>query len=137
LTTPRDEQRASLSQGQAALFAALADVTPIGIVEYLGDGDPRAIAQITASVGAERRAVLAHVDALRAHGVLDSHHDTAFTRYDVKDVRILQLLALADEIISTRESRPSEWLSEDPVDTTGWDRCDARLAVGDSAEACD
>ncbi len=102
MTTPGDEQRALLSEGQAALFASLADATPIGIIRYLGEGDPRAVAQITASIGVDRSAVLEHVDALRNNGVLDSHHDTAFTRYDVKDARVFQLLELATEILAAR-----------------------------------
>jgi DNA-binding transcriptional ArsR family regulator len=98
MTTPGDEPHTSSSEGQAALFASLADVTSLAIIRYLGDGDPRTVTQITASTGAERRAVLMQVDELRHRGMLVAHHGTAFTRYAVKDIRILQLLELATEM---------------------------------------
>lgn len=110
-----DEQHASHADGQAALFALLADVTPIGILRYLGDGDPQTVAQLTATSVADRPAVLEHVDALRHHGVLDSHEDTAFTRYDVRDARVLQLLELASEILSTRDSLSGQRLADPSV----------------------
>jgi DNA-binding transcriptional ArsR family regulator len=115
LRKPGDEQHASLSDGQAALFASLADATTLGIIRYLGDGDPQTVAMLTATTGAGRRAVLAHVDELERDGVLDSHDDTAFTRYDVKDPRILQLLELASEIVATRESLSRQRLPDPSV----------------------
>jgi DNA-binding transcriptional ArsR family regulator len=99
---PADEQPAPLSDGQAALFASLASATPIGIAGYLGDGEARTVAQITLSTGADRRTVQKHLEALRRRGVLDAHDDSAFTRYSVKDIRILQLLELASEIVAAR-----------------------------------
>jgi DNA-binding transcriptional ArsR family regulator len=99
---PADEQPAPLADGQAALFASLASATPIGIAGYLGDGEARTVAQITLSTGADRRTVQKHLEALRRRGVLDAHDDSAFTRYSVKDIRILQLLELASEIVAAR-----------------------------------
>jgi DNA-binding transcriptional ArsR family regulator len=118
-TTPGDEQQASLSDAQADLFASLGDVTRIGIIRCLGDGGPHPIAQIGAGVGGDWRTVREHVDALQRRGVLGSHHDSAFTRYDVKDRRIFQLLELASEIMDSRGIRSEDWVPDRPMTGDG------------------
>jgi hypothetical protein len=102
VTTPGDEQPDSLAEGQAALFASMADARLVGIIRYLGDGERRTLAQIAVSVGADRLAVRDRIATLRGRGLLAAHYDTAFTRYSVRDIRILQLLELATELVATK-----------------------------------
>jgi DNA-binding transcriptional ArsR family regulator len=117
VTTARDEQRASHADAQAALFASLADARRVGIIRRLGDGDRCAIAQIAAGIGADWGTANEHVRALQRRGVLGAHDDGSFTRYDVKDTRIQQLMELAAEIMSAREVRLEGLLPDPPAMT--------------------
>ena len=69
----RSDQAARKLAGAAPVFAALGDVTRLGVVARLCQEGPQSIAHLSEGAGVTRQAVTKHLEALSAAGLVRDH----------------------------------------------------------------
>lgn len=94
---------------QAAVFAALGDVTRLSLLMKLGDGRTRSIASLSVDAGITRQAVSQHLRVLERAGLVRSAREGRENRFAVRP----EMVAVARDYL-------------DQV-SAGWDEALARL----------
>lgn len=83
---------------QADLFRALGHPTRVQLLEVLGDGE-WAFGELRRAVALESGSTAQHLAVLRRHGLVQTRKDGTSLRCRVADVRTLELLAVAWEVL--------------------------------------
>lgn len=84
---------------KAKLFRGFADPSRLAIVEALCAG-PRTVGEIVQATGLSQPNVSNHLSCLRDCGLVASEQEGRYTRYQLSDPRVAELLALADELLA-------------------------------------
>jgi DNA-binding transcriptional ArsR family regulator len=96
---------------KAQLFKTLGHPARIRILEVLSDG-PRSVSALQPDVGIESSHLSQQLAVLRRAGVVDSDRDGSSVIYTIADPQILDLLAVAKEILTTSLTGTQELLSD-------------------------
>ena len=81
----------------AKFFRAMGDPTRLVLLEYLLDGE-RTVSECVERVGLAQSRVSSHLACLADCGYATMRRDGRFTRYQVSDPRVADLIALARSI---------------------------------------
>lgn len=84
---------------QAKLFRGFADPSRLAILTALQDG-PRLVRDIVEITGLSQSNVSNHLGCLRDCGLVTATQQGRFVSYQLSDVRVAQLLRLADELLA-------------------------------------
>ncbi len=95
-TEPPPEQRLAVT---AKFFHGLSDLTRLGIVELLLEGEKN-VSELVAILGQPQSRVSNHLACLRWCGFVDSRREGKFIYYRVSDPRVRQILELARGVIA-------------------------------------
>ncbi|MFT5026186.1 MAG: DNA-binding transcriptional ArsR family regulator [Ilumatobacter sp.] len=85
---------------KAQFFKTLGHPARIRILEVLSDG-PRSVSALQPDVGIESSHLSQQLGVLRRAGVVESDRDGSSVIYTIADPQILDLLAVAKEILTT------------------------------------
>lgn len=96
---------------KAQLFKTLGHPARIRILEVLSDG-PRSVSALQPDVGIEASHLSQQLSVLRRAGVVESDRDGSSVIYAIADPQILDLLAIAKEILTTSLTGTQELLSD-------------------------
>lgn len=96
---------------KAQLFKTLGHPARIRILELLSDG-PRSVSALQPDVGIEASHLSQQLSVLRRAGVVESDRDGSSVIYAIADPQILDLLAIAKEILTTSLTGTQELLSD-------------------------
>jgi DNA-binding transcriptional ArsR family regulator len=96
---------------KAQLFKTLGHPARIRILEVLSDG-PRSVSALQPDVGIESSHLSQQLAVLRRAGVVESDRDGSSVIYTIADPQILDLLAVAKEILTTALTGAQELLSD-------------------------
>ncbi|WP_395161385.1 ArsR/SmtB family transcription factor [Ilumatobacter sp.] len=96
---------------KAQLFKTLGHPARIRILELLSDG-PRSVSALQPDVGIESSHLSQQLSVLRRAGVVESDRDGSSVIYAIADPQILDLLAIAKEILTTSLTGTQELLSD-------------------------
>lgn len=96
---------------KAQLFKTLGHPARIRILEVLSDG-PRSVSALQPDVGIESSHLSQQLAILRRAGVVESDRDGSLVIYAIADPQILDLLAVAKEILTTSLTGTQELLSD-------------------------
>ncbi len=101
---------------QAKLFRGFADSSRLSSLETLRDGECT-VSELVQSTGLTQPNVSNHLSCLRDCGLVSLRQQGRFAYYSLRDERVAQLLALADELLAdvargvyecTRYTAPAE-----------------------------
>ncbi len=84
---------------QAKLFRGFADPSRLSILEALRAG-PLSVGEIVQATGLTQSNVSNHLSCLRDCGLVAAQQRGRFVHYNLSDVRVGQLLRLADELLA-------------------------------------
>lgn len=96
---------------KAQLFKTLGHPARIRILELLSDG-PCSVSALQPDVGIEASHLSQQLSVLRRAGVVESDRDGSSVIYAIADPQILDLLAIAKEILTTSLTGTQELLSD-------------------------
>jgi ArsR family transcriptional regulator len=96
---------------KAQLFRVLGHPLRIRILELLRDGE-RTVGDLQAELELDSSGTSQHLAALRQQGVLDSRRAGTSVYYRIRDPRVSQLLALANQILTSALSDSHALLSD-------------------------
>lgn len=96
---------------KAELFKTLGHPARIRILEVLSDG-PRSVSELQPDVGIEASHLSQQLAVLRRAGVVRSVRDGASMIYSISDPKIMELLAVAKEFLTTSLQEASELLAD-------------------------
>lgn len=86
---------------KANYFKALAHPMRVQIVEYLAQGE-KCVCEIIPYVGKDQANVSQHLAILREQGILEDRRDGSRVLYRIKDMRVLAIIALVDDLAGGR-----------------------------------
>jgi ArsR family transcriptional regulator, cadmium/lead-responsive transcriptional repressor len=84
---------------QAKLFRGFSDSSRLAILEALRAG-PLTVSEIVQATGLTQSNVSNHLSCLRDCGLVTAQHQGRYAFYSLSDVRVDQLLRLADELLA-------------------------------------
>ncbi len=84
---------------KAKLFRGLADPSRLSLLQALRAG-PLTVSELVAATHLTQSNVSNHLACLRECGLVAAEPDGRFTRYQLSDRRVGQLLGLADELLA-------------------------------------
>jgi ArsR family transcriptional regulator len=87
-------------QAKAEFFRILGHPVRVRTLELLRDGE-RTVGDLQGALGLDSSGTSQHLGVLRKHGVLDSRREGTSVYYRIKDPRMLQLLEVARQILTT------------------------------------
>ncbi len=96
---------------KAQFFKSLSHPARIRILEVLADG-PRSVSALQPDVGIEASHLSQQLGVLRRAGIVDTERDGSSIIYSIGDERILELLAVAKQILATTLSETSSLLAD-------------------------
>jgi len=96
---------------KAQLFRVLGHPVRIRILELLSDGE-RTVGDLQAQLDLDSSGTSQHLAALRQQGLLESRRAGTSVYYAIRDPLVLQLLAVARQIITARLSDSYALLSQ-------------------------
>ncbi|MEZ5120984.1 MAG: metalloregulator ArsR/SmtB family transcription factor [Solirubrobacterales bacterium] len=96
---------------KAQLFRVLGHPVRIRILELLSDGE-RTVGDLQAELDLDSSGTSQHLAALRQQGLLESRRAGTSVYYAIRDPLVLQLLAVARQIITARLSDSYALLSQ-------------------------
>jgi DNA-binding transcriptional ArsR family regulator len=96
---------------KAQFFKTLGHPARIRILEVLSDG-PRSVSALQPDVGIESSHLSQQLAVLRRAGVVESDRDGSSVIYTIADPQILDLLAVAKEILTTSLTGAQELISD-------------------------
>jgi DNA-binding transcriptional ArsR family regulator len=96
---------------KAQLFKTLGHASRIRILEVLSDG-PRSVSALQPDVGIESSHLSQQLAVLRRAGVVESEREGSLVIYSIADPQILDLLAIAKQILTTSLTGTRELLSD-------------------------
>ena len=88
---------------RAEILKAMAQPTRLAILEFLRKGE-ECVCRICPALGGNQPNISKHLSVMKKAGILDSRQEGTMTFYWIKDTRVFEILALADEMIR-RETR--------------------------------
>lgn len=96
---------------KAQFFKSLSHPARIRILEVLADG-PRSVSALQPEVGIEASHLSQQLGVLRRADIVDTERDGSSIIYSIGDDRILELLAVAKQILATTLSETSSMLAD-------------------------
>lgn len=96
---------------KAQFFKTLGHPARIRILELLSDG-PRSVSDLQPDVGIESSHLSQQLAVLRRAGVVNSERDGASMIYSINDPQILELLAVAKQILGTSLQETNDLLAD-------------------------
>lgn len=96
---------------KAQFFKSLSHPARIRILEVLADG-PRSVSALQPDVGIEASHLSQQLGVLRRAGIVDTERDGSSIIYSIGNERILELLAVAKQILATTLSETSSLLAD-------------------------
>ncbi len=84
---------------QAKLFRGFADPSRLSIMETLRAGE-MTVSEIVEATGLGQSNISNHLACLRDCGLVTAEQDGRYVRYRLSDLRVEELLALADELLA-------------------------------------
>lgn len=102
---------------KAEFFKTLGHPARIRILEVLSDG-PRSVSALQPDVGIEASHLSQQLAVLRRSGVVNSERDGSSVIYSITDPQILELLAVAKQILTTSLTGTQDLL--DDLDTMSY-----------------
>ncbi len=96
---------------KAQFFKTLGHPARIRILEVLSEG-PRSVSALQPDVGIEASHLSQQLAVLRRAGVVDSERDGSSVIYSITDPQILELLAVAKQILTTSLSGTQDLLDD-------------------------
>ena len=88
-------------QAKAEFFRILGHPVRVRTLELLRDGE-RTVGDLQSALGLDSSGTSQHLGVLRKHGVLESRREGTSVYYRIKDPRMLQLLEVARQILTTQ-----------------------------------
>jgi|tagenome__1003787_1003787.scaffolds.fasta_scaffold20522744_1 DNA-binding transcriptional ArsR family regulator len=114
-------------QAKAEFFRILGHPVRVRTLELLRDGE-RTVGDLQSALGLDSGGTSQHLGVLRKHGVLESRREGTSVYYRMKDPRMLQLLEIARQILTTNLTESQQLLGQltDSAPTTARPRSTAR-----------
>lgn len=103
--------RSPIYKVKAQFFKTLGHPARIRILEVLSDG-PRTVSALQPDVGIEASHLSQQLRVLRRAGVVDSERDGSSVIYSIVDPQVVELLAVAKQILTTSLSGTRDLLEE-------------------------
>jgi DNA-binding transcriptional ArsR family regulator len=103
---------------KAQFFKTLGHPARIRVLEVLSDG-PRSVSALQPDVGIEASHLSQQLAVLRRAGVVDSERDGSSVIYSISDPQVLELLAVAKQILTTSLTGTQDLL--DDLDTLSYE----------------
>lgn len=102
---------APVHQAKAEFFRILGHPARVRILELLSEGE-RSVGDLQNELGLDSSGTSQHLGVLRRHGILDTRREGTSIYYRIRDPRILQLLTVARQILTTVLKDSHELLEE-------------------------
>lgn len=91
-------KRLTAARSQAAIFAALGDVTRLSVLTRLSNGQPQSIARLTAGTRLTRQAMTKHLKVLEAAGIVHSVRVGRESQFAMQPESLAQARGWLDDI---------------------------------------
>ena len=98
-------------QAKAEFFRILGHPVRVRALELLRDGE-RTVGDLQSALGLDSSGTSQHLGVLRRHGVLESRREGTSVYYSIKDPRMLQLLEVARQILTSTLTESQELLGQ-------------------------
>lgn len=98
-------------QAKAEFFRILGHPVRVRTLELLREGE-RTVGDLQGALGLDSSGTSQHLGVLRKHGVLETRREGTSVYYRIKDPRMLQLLEVARQILTTNLTESQELLEQ-------------------------